>query len=184
MRRLAFALALSTLSAFPLAAQGRGRVTDGVWPGTWPTAGREIDDDDRDDDRDDRYDRDDRRARAERAGRGEQRRNVMRRYTDAAGCDVKEHYKPNGDYKYERKCKHRGKKSWKYADRTDAQSSRYPTTCVDVNGDGRCDRYPAPPRRDPTICVDRNRDGYCDATYPAQQRRTIPEIVGAILGNP
>ena len=35
--------------------------------------------------------------------------NAKRDYLDANGCKVKEQTKPNGDYKYERKCNHADK---------------------------------------------------------------------------
>src|SRR5437762_272271 len=40
---------------------------------------------------------------------GKKNGNAKREYIDAAGCKVKEQSKPDGDYKYERNCKHADK---------------------------------------------------------------------------
>ena len=70
---------------------------------------------------------------------GKQKGNSGKRdYIDGSGCKVKEQNKPNGDYKYERSCKHADKNIAK-AQKEAAKRNR------DIYGQypGRNDRYPS-----------------------------------------
>ena len=64
---------------------------------------------------------------------GKKNGNAKREYIDAAGCKVKEQSKPDGDYKYERNCKHADKNLAK------AQKSVYKKSKGVYNGDPRRD---------------------------------------------